>query len=223
MQADMTAWLAELKTPVGIMACNDIRARHILEACHRLGLKVPEDVAVLGVDNDLMLCEMSAPSLSSIEQDPEGIGYLAAATLDRMMGGDRHAAASWATVAPKSVVTRGSTDVISATDDAVRRAVRFIRERVAGPLKSEDVGTHVELSRSALDVRFKHALGRTVHDEIERVRLNTAMNLLSSTDLPLKAVALRCGYRNGAYMAYVFRRHLGLAPSPYRRQRRTVV
>jgi len=218
LQAELKLWLSTLPRPVGIMACNDARAHHVLEACREAGLRVPEDVAVLGVDNDLMMCEMSIPSLSSIEQDVLGIGYRAGAALDRLMHGKR--VPPWTRVDPKIIVTRQSTTIVAVKDPLVATALRFIHSHTGDLIQVEQVTGALGVSRTTLDSRFRQILGRTTHDEIERTRLRMAKTLLATTDLPLRIIATRSGFRNDNYMGYVFRRALGVSPGVYRKQLR---
>ncbi|MBX9581402.1 MAG: DNA-binding transcriptional regulator [Gemmataceae bacterium] len=209
-------WLARLPTPLGLMACHDARARHVLEACHRLGRRVPDDVAVIGVDNDDVMCDLAHPPLSSVAQGTNRMGYEAAALLDRLMAGDG-ARRSWVLVPPAGVVTRRSTDVLAVADPKVAEAIRFVRDHVADGLRAGDVARHVRLSRAALDQHFVSAVGRTAHDEIHRAQLARAKDLLATTDLPLKQVAHQAGFSSVQYLTTVFHRELGRTPAEYRR------
>jgi LacI family transcriptional regulator len=212
-------WLESLEKPVGLMACYDIRARHVLEACRTLGLVVPEEVAVIGVDNDEMLCELSSPTLSSIEQGARNLGFQAAALLDRWMAGEepppvRHV------VEPESLVTRRSSDTLAIEDADVANAVRFIRRHACEGIQVGDVVRSVGMSRSALETRFKTVMNRTIHAEIQRVQIEHARHLVATSDLPLKQIALRAGFRYVQYMTTVFRQHTGRTPAQYRKQLR---
>lgn len=197
------------------MACRDSRARHVLEACHRLGRRVPDDVAVIGVNNDDVMCELANPPLSSVIQGTHRIGYEAAALLDRLMGG-RCRRPTWILVEPVGIVTRRSTDVLAVEDDKVIEAVRFIRDHIADGLQVADVARHVRLSRAALDLRFRLALGHTTHHEIHRAQVARAQGLLTTTDLPLKQVAQNAGFSSVQYMTTVFRLEFGHPPGHYR-------
>lgn len=221
LQHGLTVWLhslCQLKTPIGLMACNDVRARHVLEACRTLGVRVPEDVAVIGVDNDEMICDLTDPPLSSIEQGARQMGYRAAAMLDRLMAG-RKASSLRLVIEPEGVVSRRSTDILAVEDPDVAAAVRLIRERACRRLQIGDVAGAVGVSPSTLKKRFKAVIGRTVHAEIRRVRIEQAKELISTTDLPLKQVALRSGFQYVQYMTRLFLRHVGQTPAKYRRQR----
>jgi LacI family transcriptional regulator len=215
VQRGLTKWLLSLERPVGLMTCEDVRARHVLEACRRAGLRVPEDVAVIGVDNDVLFCELATPPLSSVIQDTRGIGYEAARTLDAWMSG-RRPKVRWREIPPLGVAARQSTDVTAIDDQQVAAAVQFIRRRAAERVGVQDVLKHVGLSRTALDQRFRERLGRTIHAELDRVRIQTARNLLATTDLLLDAVAKRSGFSNAQYMSLVFRKQLGRSPGSLR-------
>lgn len=215
LQSHMAAWLQSLKFPVGIFACDDPRARHVLEACRRSGLRVPEDVAVLGVDNDELMCELCHPPLSSIETGIREVGYEAAAALDRLMAG-KQPKRMRTLVPPGKLVARRSTDILTVPHEGVAAALRFIRDHATEPIQVLDVSRHVGVSRSTLDNHFRKVVGRTTHDEIERVRLNIARAFLENTSLPLRIIAAKSGYRNEQYMCKVLRRALGRTPGQHR-------
>lgn len=217
---ELTVWLKSLVRPIGLMACTDIRARQVLEACRMIGARVPEDVAVIGVDNDEMICELTSPPLSSIEQGSRQIGYQAAATLDRLMAG-RTVRVLRSVIAPEGLIARQSTEVLACDDPDVSMAIRFVRQHACDPICVDDVLQRVHLSRSTLEKRFQAVLGRTVHAEIQRVRVDRARQLLSHTDLPVKQIAQRCGFKYVPYLTRVFRMYSGLAPVEYRRRAKT--
>ena len=158
IQKALCAWLVSLPKPVGLMAANDNRARQVLEACRVCGLRVPEEIAVIGVDNDEVLCRLSSPLLTSIEQGAARIGYEAAALLDRIMSGKTSAKRRYV-IDPEGVVTRLSTDVIPVEDPQVAKAMSFIWEHACDGIKVPDVVAAVAASRSGLEARFKTALG----------------------------------------------------------------
>jgi LacI family transcriptional regulator len=217
MLSELTQWLARLPKPIGIMACNDLRGRHLLEACRQLDLHVPDDVAVVGVDNDELMCELAIPPLTSVALGTQQMGYQAAMLLDQLMHGRRRRPRHLV-VPPTCLVPRRSTDMVAVDDPIVSGAMRFIRERAATGIAVPDLVRHLDVSRSTIETRFKRCLGRTVHEEVQRVRLDTARRLLTTSDLPLSAVAQRAGYSTVQYMSAVFRRELGHAPGQLRRQ-----
>jgi LacI family transcriptional regulator, galactose operon repressor len=209
-------WLLSLPRPVGVMACYDIRARHVLDACRRVGLAVPDQVAVVGVDNDEFLCNLSDPPLSSIAPDTRRTGYEAAALLDRLMSGRERRRGQAIFVQPLGVVTRRSTDVLAVGDADVSAAVHFIREHACDGIAVKDLLHQVPLSRRVLEGRFRKLLGRTPHDEIARVRFDRVQRLLRETRLPLADIARQSGFRNAEYLATSFRREFGMSPNSYR-------
>lgn len=224
LQRELTAWLRELPKPVGIMACDDLRARHVLEACRSLGLRVPHDVAVIGVDDDEFICELSDPSLSSVAQAARQIGHEAARLLDQLMRPERPLKRGRGqariplrnVVPPIGVVARRSTDTLAAADPIVAAAIQSIRERATQGLDIDDVVRASPLSRWQLEDRFRRAVGRSIHDDILHVRLAEARRLVTTTNLPLKAVAPRTGLSSVAYMTTLFRRHFGTTPAALR-------
>ena len=225
LQRELTAWITGLPKPVGIMACNDVRARHVLEACRSLGLSVPGDVAVLGVDNDEVMCELTDPPLSSIDQSARRIGYEAAAVLDRLMraaaGRGRDAPPPARTVVPPiGVVARASTDTM-ATDDY---SVRLVLERLrSNPWQRPDVtvlAAEACVSRSTLEHHFRRVVGRSIHDEFVRLRVAGVRRLVAETTLPLKSIATGTGFRSVQYMTTFLHRHTGLTPGRLRAMER---
>jgi LacI family transcriptional regulator len=219
-QARIGRWLESLPRPVGVMACNDVRGIEVLNACQTRGLKVPEDVAVIGVDDDVLLCEICSPPLSSVVPNIEQIGYEAAALLDRLMGGERAGFEEWF-VPPSGVTTRRSTDVLSVGDPEFAVAVRFIRENACHGITVTDVLDHVLISRSTLERNFRCYLGRSPQSEIRAVQLARARQLLAETDHPVSRIAELVGYRHVEYFNVVFKREIGQTPGQYRRGVRT--
>jgi LacI family transcriptional regulator len=216
LQAELSAWIAALPKPIGLMACDDARARHVLEACRGLGVHVPEQVAVIGVDNDETICELTDPPLSSVDQGAHRLGYQAAATLERMMSGRRVARRCRYTL-PEHVVSRLSTDVLAMDQADIANAVRFIRQRACEGIQVCDVVAAVGLSRSTLERQFQAVMRRTIHQEIARIRLERVKQLLRGNELTLKQVAARTGFRHLTYFNRIFRLRTGQTPAAYRR------
>jgi LacI family transcriptional regulator len=208
-------WLEELPKPVGIFACYDVRGQQVLNACHLAGLRVPDDVAVVGVDNDLVRCSLSDPPLSSVVPDTHRIGQTAAEFLAKMMAGHT-AEPGLRLIRPIGVVTRRSTDALAINDPDISAAIRFIRDNACRPIGVSDVLREVALSRRALEGKFVRLLGRTPHQEILRCRMEKARILLSETDLPVKVVACQAGIRNSEYFSVLFKRIFGKSPSACR-------
>lgn len=213
------AWLASLPKPVGLFACYDIRGRQALDACRRAGLSVPDDVAVLGVDDDAVLCGLSSPPLSSVIPDALGAGRLAAELLEALMRGERLERDEWL-LPPVGIAMRQSTDVLAIDDAVVVAAVRYIREHACDGIKVADVLKAVGSGRRGLESRFTRRVGHTPHEEIARVQFRRVEQLLAETDLPLATIAARAGFRHTEYMTVAFTRRHGLSPSRWRRNRR---
>ena len=214
-QHALRVWLESLPKPLALMAANDNRGRQVLEACRSSGLRVPEEVAVIGVDNDELLCQLSTPLMSSIEQGARRIGYEAAGLLDRIMSRQRSRYRRFV-IDPLGVVTRRSTDIFAVQDPLIERAMAFVRDRVSHGIKAQDVVKAVAVSRSGLELRFKAALGRTLHGAIRHVQLDRARGLITDTNLPLKEVAANSGFKSVQHMTTLFRKAFGHAPGQYR-------
>jgi LacI family transcriptional regulator len=220
-QARIRRWLKSLPRPVGILAANDVRGIEVLGACQAIDLTVPEEVAVLGVDNDELLCEICTPPLSSVIPNMEQIGYEAAALLDRLMDGERMSATE-RFIPPLGIATRQSTDVMSVGDHEFAAAVRFIRENACHGVTVADVFDQATLSRSTLERRFRSYLGRSPQAEIRAVQLARAKQLLAETDHAIQRIAELVGFEHTEYFNVVFKRELGQTPGEYRHQVRTV-
>jgi LacI family transcriptional regulator, galactose operon repressor len=217
-QAQLARWLKGLHKPVGVMTCHDDRGHQTLDACRRAGLRVPDEVAVVGVDNDSNLCNLCTPPLSSIDVNPGRVGYEAADLLMRLIHGAPPPKEPVLLGPPRGVVPRQSTDVLSIADRDVAAALRFVRENAASGIRVSDVLTVAGTSPSTLERRVKATLGRTIKAEIIRVRLHRAKLLLQETDLPIAAVATRSGFSESKYFCEVFHKSEGLTATAYRRQ-----
>jgi LacI family transcriptional regulator len=208
-------WLKSLPKPVGLIACNDIRAQQVLNACRDYGVAVPEQAAVLGVDNDELICELCEPSLSSVQPDTERIGYEAARLLDQRMAGEE-APTQQQEIPPRGVVDRVSTDTQALDDDEVAAAVQYIREHIDEPINVRHLVRRASISRSLLERRFVQTLGRTPKAEIIRVRLERVKQLLRETNLSLERIAELGGFKHHEYMSTLFKQKVGQTPGQYR-------
>ena len=216
--AFIAEWLRPLPKPIALMACNDDRGRDVLMACGIAGLQVPEEVAVLGVDNDDLVCDLSYPPLSSIATSTERAGYEAARVLDKLMKGQEIAEAEReVVVSPLYVVTRQSTDIMAIEDTCVAEAVRFIRDHSKDVIQVDDVVQVVGLSRRALEQRFRKAMDRSVYDEIQYARVNQMASMLTNTNLPISQITRLLGYPYPNNVSRCFRQQKGMSPSQYRR------
>jgi len=214
-QKHLAAWIESLPKPIGLMAANDQRGRHVIEAARIAEVKVPDEVAVIGVDNDEVMCEMCTPSLSSVALNTRRIGYMAAELLRKLMDGAK-VPSKPEKIEPLGVVARESTDTLALDDRQIADAVRFIRTNCHRPIQVSDVLEAVPVSRKTLEVRFQKALGRTPHAEIQRLRLDRVKQLLVQTDWPLKRVANSSGFTYAEHMHAVFRNHMDMTPNEYR-------
>jgi LacI family transcriptional regulator len=210
-------WLKAAPKPLGVMACNDVRGLHLLDTCQEVGLMVPEEVAVVGVDNDKILCELCDPPLSSVAPDPERIGYAAAELLDSLMAG-KPAPTQRILIAPHGVVTRRSSDVLAISDRIVAAATRFIRDQAEHGCRVEDVLRHVHVSRSVLERGFRKHLQRSPQAQIRLTQIGRVKLLLTETDFTLERIAELSGFEYPEYMSVVFRRTCGQTPGDFRKQ-----
>lgn len=211
----LAAWLARLPKPVAILACNDIRGQQIINACRDLGIAMPTDVSVMGVDNDEILCRLCRPTMSSIAPDAEGIGSIAADMLVRILNGEEVEARLY-NHPPLRVVERQSTDITTASDPVVMAATRIIRDRACHGISVEQICELAGCSRSTLDNLFRRHLGRSVAGEMTRIRLGRAMRLLENTCHSVEDVARECGFLSATYFCRFFKREQGTTPALYR-------
>jgi LacI family transcriptional regulator len=211
-------WLRAQPRPLAVFAADAHPARQLAEICHWEGIHVPDDVAILAGDTDDLMCNLSAPRISSIELDNDQIGREACRMLTRLMQGGRVPAAPML-IAPRRVIARQSTDVLAIDDADVAQALRYIQDHAAEGLRVRDLLPVVPLSRRRLEQRFRAVLGRTPAQEIRRCRLQHAQNLLLDTDLSVSAVAAASGVSSGAQLATAFRKYLGIRPSRLREGR----
>lgn len=218
-QGQLIAWLRELPKPVGILTCYDACGRQVLEACTEAGLAVSEQVAVIGVHNDELLCDLCEPPLTSVIPNARRAGYEAASLLARLMEGERVPVEA-RLIEPVGVAQRQSTDVIAVDDAKVSAAVRYIRANAETGIDVRDVLRAVPMSRTLLERRFKALLGHTPHEHILRTRIARVQAMLVETDLPVALIAERMGFEHTEYLSVAFRRTTGQTPSAYRKAHR---
>jgi len=217
-QVRMVDWVKSVPKPVGLMAGNDDCGGLVLEACKIARLSVPDKVAVLGVDNDELICELTDPPLSSVAFNTEKAGYEVAWLLDRLMAGKEKMAGQRVAVHPTHIVSRQSTDILAIEDRDVVMAIRFIRQHAKEVIGVGDVVDTVTLSRRVLEKRFRKILRRSVYDEIKRCRIEQLTQMLVQTDLSVSQVALAFGFAGADKMCRYFRREKGISPMAYRKQ-----
>jgi LacI family transcriptional regulator len=209
--------LAKLPTPIGIMVQSDHRAPHLMSACEAVGLIVPDQVAVIGVDNDEQACELAAVPISSVDCNREMMAYEGARLLDSLMRADRPSRQP-IVIAPKGVVVRQSSDIFAVADPAVSRAMAFIREHSREPIGVDDVVKACRASRCGLYRAFARELKRSIGDEIDRQRVEQAKRLLANSQQKLGSIARYCGFSGAEHFTRVFQRTAGVAPSIYRKR-----
>jgi len=216
-QVIMGEWLKSLPKPVGLMAGNDDRGQQILEACKIAQLQVPDEVAVIGVDNDELVCDLSDPPLTSIALNTEKAGYEAAQLLDMMMFKKK-----WGKkdimVRPSHVVTRQSTDMLALEDAEVVDAIRFIRQNAKKKIRVDDVASAAGISRRGLEKRFRKLLNRSVQQEIRRVRNSLICKMLVDTGMSIATIAQAMGFGGAEHIARYFRKEMGMSLRAYRKE-----
>ncbi|MEX2578923.1 MAG: XylR family transcriptional regulator [Verrucomicrobiales bacterium] len=215
-RAPLGDWLRSLSPPTGVFATHDYRARIVLERCADLGLAVPDDIAVIGVDDDPIVCDFSSPPLTSIRQNGREVGYRAASLLDRLMSGapvsheDR-------LVEPEGLVERGSTRVVAVENASLRACLDLVERYHHEPIDVAWLVSKLGISRRRLETLFREELNRTPHEFLSSARIERAKTILDSDrDLPLKEVAAACGFSEPRRLAVVFRRATGMSPREYR-------
>ena len=212
----MAKWLKSLPKPIGIMACNDDRGQHVIEACKIAELRVPEDVAVIGVDNDDLICDLCDPPLSSVALNVEKAGYEAAKLLDLMMN-SRKSTNKNIIVKPTYVRTRHSTDIIATEDRELTKAISYIRQNFRRNIRVEDVVESTILSRRSLEQRFKNKLNRSINSEIRRIRVEHISKLLVETDLSISEIAYSLGFSSAEHISRYFQREKGKCLREFRK------
>ena len=209
------AWLLERSTPIGLMVASDQLAPIIFEACHQLGLAIPEHVSVVGVDNDRPFCNLCRPRLSSVEPNHELVGYRAAQTLERLINGET-LDQQVIEVNLHTLYQRLSSELIAIDDPALLKALNTIREHACAGVSLDAIAKVAGLSRSVLQRRFRQKLNRTVGEVILNEKLRSAREMLTNTEIPISLVAERSGFNCQEYMNHIFKKHLHTTPRKYR-------
>ena len=212
-------WLADLPKPIALLCPRSVSASEICFACDALGILVPEEAAVLGVGSNDLQCELCTPPLSTIDPGSHRMGFEAAALLDRLLQGDPPPAEP-IQIEPTGVIERRSTDTLAIEDPLLAQAVRTIRDRACEGLKIRELLECVPISRRSLEMGIRRTLGRTVREEILRIRLARARELLTRTDLAMPEIAARCGFSYASHLNRLFKLHTGQTPTAYRAERR---
>ncbi len=212
---ELRRWVRSLQKPVGVMVGSDQRGVEFLEACAAEGISVPEQIAVIGVDNDDTLCHMSLPPLSSVRGGHQRVGFEAARLLDNLMIGDETAPPT-TIVPPTGVEVRGSSSSYVVDDEKVALGIRFIKTHLSTKITNEQIARHVGLSKTVFQNRFTAATELSVHQFILKLRLDRATQLLTDTNLSIAEVADRSGFRHQEYLGHVFKKHIGKTPRQVR-------
>ena len=217
LQQEQAAWIRQLPKPIGIMACSDRHAQRILDACRRANISVPEEIAIIGSGNDDELCRLAAPPLTSVIYDVTRIGYEAAQLLDHLMAGKiKPEETGIVLVSPIGIATRRSTDWTAIDDWLVAKAMRLIRDEACAGLDVDQILKKFSVSKSTFYRRFQGVLGRSPHEEILRVQLERAKNLLAQTDLSVEQIAEMSGFQSPEYLSVAFKRELQQSPKDFR-------
>jgi LacI family transcriptional regulator len=204
---NLSAWLEGLPKPLGLLAWNDVRGRQVTEACQYAGISVPEEVAVLGAEDDALMAAVSNPPLSSIDVSSKRVGYQAARLLSRLMRGKKRPSRP-VLIEPSGIISRQSTDTLAIDDADLAAGLRFVRENAHRGIQVADVVDHVHLSRRILEQRFKQLLGRLPAAEIRRVRIERARRMLVETELAMPQIASACGFNQPEVFTRTFRREV---------------
>jgi len=216
-QGTMLEWLKQLPKPVGLMTCTDDRSQNVVEACKAAGIHIPEEVAIVGVDNDEFVCGLSNPPLTSVALNAAQAGYEAAEILHSLMNGKKNTE-QVITAKATHVVTRQSTDILAIEDADVAGAINFIRKNARRAIQICDVVNSGSLSQRVLQQRFRKVLGRTIHDEINRVRIDYICQLLLNTHESISDIALELEFLSAEHISRFFKKERGISPREFRRQ-----
>ncbi|MHC4123590.1 MAG: DNA-binding transcriptional regulator [Planctomycetota bacterium] len=210
-------WLKNLPKPIGLMACNDDHGRHIVDACRIADIKVPEEVAILGVDNDELICGLSTPQLSSIAMNTEKAGYEGAQILDKLMS--NHGIYNGNLIVhPTYTITRQSTDTLAVEDQYVAAALRFICNNAKKAIQVSDVAEAVTISRRNLESRFRKVLNRSILNEIKRLRINLISKMLTDTDMTVSQIAKTLNFCDAENVSRYFKHEKKMSPQEYRKK-----
>ena len=215
-QDSLIEWLRDLPKPVGLFATNDSLAVRILDACTRAGIRVPEEIAVVGTENEETLCTFASPQLTSIAFDGEAVGFRAAEILDDLMAG-KPAPDKPSLIPPRGIVLRQSSDELMMDDRLVARALQIIRDEVFEGITVSELCRRLSTSRSTLERRMKAAIGRNPKAELQRLQFRRVEELLRFTTFTIEDIAQRCGFSYAHYLQSVFRERYGMTPNQFRK------
>ena len=214
-RTELADFLRTLPLPVAVLAANDLVAETVVRACDVAELSIPEDVAILGVDNDISICNRLRPRLSSIEPDFEEEGYRAAIDMERLFGGNVDIEEN--PLADVRLVERDTTKPPPPATRLVDRALAFIEDRYRTPITARDVAQHLGVSRRLIDLRFRQLQHETLLDTITRLRLTTLCKLLKEESSPLRDIVASCGFGSAVRASHLFKARYGMSMSDFRR------
>ncbi len=209
-------WLRQLPKPIAILVSNDILACHLSTVAAEAGLRIPEEIALLGVDDNQALCTLCTPPLSSIAFNFKTAGYEAAELMDEIICGRKRMQGQWIRIHSTGVRERGSTDMYALEDEEIIKALRYIRSHATQPLQVDEIANQLCLSKRTLQMKFQKALGRSIHEEIILAHIDIARTLLIETDLPVETIAIRSGFHYTSNMRRAFLNMTGMLPHKYR-------
>mgnify|MGYP003814255109 CR=1 FL=1 len=219
-QQPLIDWLRQLPKPIAVLVSNDVLACHLSNVAAEAGLRIPEEIALLGVDDDQAICSLCTPPLSSIAFNFKTAGYEAARLMDDIISGKERMRGQWIRIQPAGVRERGSTDMYALEDEELIKALRYIRSHASQPLQVDDIAEQLCLSKRTLQMKFQRALGRSIHDEIIRAHFELARTLLVETNLPIETIAIRSGFHYTSNMRRAFLEITGMLPHKYRQVHR---
>ncbi len=214
----LAEWLESLPKPIALLACNDIKGSKIIEACKLAKIKIPQEIAILGVNNDDMICEITSPPLSSISLDIMNAGYEAGKTLDRMVKkrNVENDNPQKILISPKAIITRTSTDIFAISDPIIASSLHYISENVKNVIQVNDVAKYSGTNRRNLERRFKRILGRSVYEEIKRSKIEAITKILLETNLSISEIAFNMGFNDDHHISRYFKSYKGVSPLKFR-------
>jgi LacI family transcriptional regulator len=218
-QLHVINWIKTLPKPIGIMACNDDRGQHILEVCKLIGLKIPDDVAVIGVDNDPMICEIGDPPLTSIALNVESAGYETARLLDALLSGERMKGQQ-IIVSPTHIAQRQSTDILAVNDPDLLTAMRFIKENAKNKINVDQIVKATKVSRRVLEQKFKKIIRKPIYAELKHVRIGMISKILVETDMQISEIISLFNFTDNEHISRYFKKEKGVGLNQFRKQHR---
>lgn len=213
----LSRWIRSLPKPVGVMAFDDQIAMDVAYQCLQIGVRIPEELALVGVDDEKSVCEMAVPAISSVRVPWDLVGYEATVLLHRLMAGKRPPRQP-ILIEPTAVTVRQSTDILAVDDLDAATALAYIRRSGGDPIGVDDVVSHTSCCRRVLERRFQKVFGRTISKVLLEARMNLAKNALADMFKPIQIVAHACGFKSSSHFGMVFRREMGMSPAAYRKQ-----